>query len=266
LSAQSSATSKPIELEKNKKNNGFDIEKVGMIHACISLLESPNFSIPWGQSMEGLKHLDIDSDGSSDLDPLSLSFAHNSLPLHSDSSSFLPLFQSHSRHRLFTEVSTNLLRSGHAIRFLAKGESMYPTIRDREAITVEPISPLQINREDIVLYETRTHNIIAHRVIRIIDNVHFLLPSFGSYLSPISSFSRVRLKKVPLRFILRGDALEMCDEPVEPHQILGKVIFVERRGCKLRLDGRMNKFIQHTTVYLLRLRKHILKTLGRIFF
>jgi hypothetical protein len=136
---------------------------------------------------------------------------------------------------------------------------------DEEAIIVEPISPLRIKRGDIVLYDRAT-NIIAHRVIRIIEDDHPLPLSLGSHVSLNSSFSRFRPQKAPLQFILRGDALDMCDEAVELHQILGKVIFVERHGRRLRLDGRRNKLVQSVIVSLGRFRKRVSKTLDRIFF
>jgi len=143
---------------------------------------------------------------------------------------------------------------------------MYPTIRDEEAIIVEPISALRIKRGDIVLYETATNNIIAHRVIRIIENYHPLPLSLGSHVSPISSFSRFRTQRAPLQFILRGDTLDMCDEAVELHQILGKVVFVERHGRRLRLDGRRNKIVQGVNVSLHRFHKRALRILNRVFF
>ena len=217
-------------------------------------------------AMERQEHLEINSDGSRDSAHLNLQSPHNSFLLRSDPCSFSPQSNSHSRHLLFVDVSTNLLRSGHAIRFETKGKSMHPTIRDKEAITVEPISPLRIKRKDIVLYETTTNNITVHRVIRIIENDHPLALSLGSNVSLISSLSWSRPKKAPVRFVLRGDALDMCDEAVELHQVLGKVVFVERRGHKLRLDGRSNKVVQSVSVSLHRFHKQASRILNRVFF
>src|SRR4030067_203750 len=75
-------------------------------------------------------------------------------------------FSSLSPRSLFVDVSTNLLSSGHPIRFRATGMSMHPTIANGETIIIEPVCPSQIERGDIILYRTNT-GVIAHRVIKI---------------------------------------------------------------------------------------------------
>jgi hypothetical protein len=52
---------------------------------------------------------------------------------------------------LFADVSTELLRSGQGIRFRAPGRSMYPTIKEGETITVQPVAPSVVRRGDIIL-------------------------------------------------------------------------------------------------------------------
>jgi signal peptidase len=108
----------------------------------------------------------------------------------------------------FTDVATGLLRQGYGVRFYAKGWSMYPTIKDGEMITVEPVVPSQVKRGDILLYHN-SRGVVAHRVVRL----------GGTF------------------FILRGDASSTCDEPVEADQALGKVVSVERNGGLIDLDG-----------------------------
>ncbi len=122
---------------------------------------------------------------------------------------------------LFTDVATGLLRQGHGVRFYAKGWSMYPTIKDGEMITVEPVVPSQVKRGDILLHHNG-RGVIAHRVVRI-GRKRAL---FNTQNSVLSTF-----------FILRGDASSTCDEPVEADQVLGKVVFVERDGCLIDLDS-----------------------------
>ncbi len=98
---------------------------------------------------------------------------------------------------------------------------MYPTIRDGEMITVEPAIPSQVKRGDILLH-SNTRRVIAHRVVRIARRKVVLD-------SPTS---------VPgIFFILRGDASSVCDEPVDPVQVLGKVVSVERNGQLIALDS-----------------------------
>lgn len=91
---------------------------------------------------------------------------------------------------------------------------MYPTIRDGEAVTVEPIRAREAKIGDILLYQTE-RGVIAHRVIGIEDE---------------ENEDRV--------LILRGDSLAMCDAPVRAEQVLGRVIGVERKGRKVKLTGR----------------------------
>ena len=122
---------------------------------------------------------------------------------------------------LFTDVATGLLRDGYGVRFYAKGWSMYPTIKDGERITVEPVVPSQVKRGDILLHHNG-RGVIAHRVVRIGRKKALLNPRN----SVLGTF-----------FILRGDASSTCDEPVEADQALGKVVSVERNGDLIDLDG-----------------------------
>ena len=83
--------------------------------------------------------------------------------------------------RIFLEASHEILRLGYAVRFRAGGQSMHPTIKDGEMITVEPVTPGDIKRGDILLYQFKK-GVIAHRVMR------------------------VEREDAQLRFILRGDS------------------------------------------------------------
>ncbi len=98
---------------------------------------------------------------------------------------------------------------------------MYPTIRDGEMITVEPATPSQVKRGDILLH-CNNRRVIAHRLVEIAKRKTFLNPQ----TSTPGTF-----------FILRGDALSDCDEPVDPGQLLGKVVSVERDGRLINLDS-----------------------------
>lgn len=116
---------------------------------------------------------------------------------------------------MFQDVSSDLLRLGYGIRFCPAGQSMTPTIRDGEAVTVEPVRAQEVRRGDILLYRAKS-GLIAHRVVRI---------------------ERER-RAGERRYILRGDASVTCDCPVRAEQILGRVITVERDGRAIKLAGR----------------------------
>jgi polysaccharide export outer membrane protein len=109
--------------------------------------------------------------------------------------------------KLFLNISASLLKSGYSIEFHASGKSMYPTIRDGELITVQPVTISEVKNGDIVLYRNEK-GVIAHRV------VHVNKPNL----------------------LLRGDSSNTLDAPVMPDQILGKVISTKRAGRKIRLN------------------------------
>jgi len=141
--------------------------------------------------------------------------------------------------KVFQEISTELLARGHGMRFRAEGKSMQPTIREGEAITVEPVAPWAVKRGDILLCRG-PQGFIAHRVVRI-QITNGSSPAQSSALS--SHYS----------FILRGDALSGCDAPVESGQVLGKVVSVERDGRRIYPNSRKAKLIHNLRVGVLRL-------------
>jgi signal peptidase len=117
---------------------------------------------------------------------------------------------------LFLNISTGLLQAGYSIEFRASGSSMYPTIKDGEMITVQPIEISKIKIGDIVLYRTQT-GVIAHRVVHV---------------------------KRPNQLFLCGDASNSFDAPVMPQQILGKVISTIRAGRKILLDKKASSIVR----------------------
>jgi signal peptidase I len=149
---------------------------------------------------------------------------------------------------LFADVSTELLRSGQGIRFRAPGRSMYPTIKEGETITVQPVAPSVVRRGDIILYRFEG-GVIAHRVVRIERKK-------GDPMTQPSTLSPHYL------FILRPDASDICDDPVEPSQVLGKVVSVERNGRIIDLYGRRVKMLRTAHVCASRLKRWMLCYVG----
>ena len=113
---------------------------------------------------------------------------------------------------LLLDLTTELLSQGATVRFRPSGRSMYPSIREGELITVEPVEASDVKLGDIVLYRSE-RGPIAHRVVGI-----------------ASRNARV--------FRLRGDASLSCDEPVVGQQILGRVVGVQRNGRSIALASR----------------------------
>ena len=117
---------------------------------------------------------------------------------------------------LLLHLTTELLSQGTTVRFRPSGRSMYPSIREGELVTVEPVVASDVTLGDIVLYRSE-RGVIAHRVVG-------TSPTQSSVLSP--------------QYFLKGDASLSCDQPIEAHQILGRVIRVQRNGRSITLATR----------------------------
>ena len=131
-----------------------------------------------------------------------------------------------ARSNVFVEMTAELLSRGSSVRFQATGHSMYPAIKDGEMIKVEPVEPSQIKKGDIVLYRMKK-GVIAHRVVHI----------------------ERRNGGTPF-FVLRGDTLETCDGIVEPRQVIGRVISVERNGHDHQLNSTRAKLLHNFRIYI----------------
>ncbi len=110
-------------------------------------------------------------------------------------------------------LQRDVLRSGHPLRIILHGMSMFPFIRPGETAQVRPVGWTALRRGDIVFYE-RDSRLVAHRV---------MTPPFDAE-SPL---------------IAKGDTLGNFDPPVLPNQLMGRVEAVERDGRVVSLvDGR----------------------------
>jgi hypothetical protein len=174
-----------------------------------------------------------------------------------------------SPQHLFIEVSAGLLCQGQSVRFCAFGQSMHPTIKEGETITVVPVALSDIRKGDILFYKLGK-KVVAHRLISIKkEKNNSASHSSGNSLNhcsiqPAAHSSRLNPQRL---FILRGDRSLTCDEPVETHQILGKVVSVEKRGRSLDLysrKARIFRFGYAWTSCLKRLILHALKVYQKV--
>jgi signal peptidase I len=110
---------------------------------------------------------------------------------------------------------------------------MHPTILDGDVITVQPMSPSDIKQGDIILYRSQS-GVIAHRVVRIHKS---------NDETPI--------------WILRGDAPGAGDEPVVAHQVLGRVVSVERKGCSIALYSWRAQILHKARSFASHLKRHM---------
>ena len=131
----------------------------------------------------------------------------------------------------FQEISAELLSRGHRMRFCAEGKSMHPTIREGEAINIEPVAPAAVKRGDILLCRG-PQGVMAHRVVAIKDvrgKGFPLLDPRSSFRSPRFSILDPHHSSLMTSFILCGDAAVTC-ESVESARVLGTVVSLKRHG------------------------------------
>ncbi|MCZ2844957.1 MAG: S24/S26 family peptidase [Candidatus Bathyarchaeota archaeon] len=121
--------------------------------------------------------------------------------------------------KLLLKLSRDILEKGKSIRFQAKGWSMRPFIRDGDFIVVSPVKSSSIRIGDVAFYYTAEDKIIVHRIVR-------------KYK-----------KNEKIIVLIKADASFGSPEKVDIHNVLGKVVAIERNGRKRRLDGKLYKII-----------------------
>ncbi|MGH9143689.1 MAG: S24/S26 family peptidase [Thermoanaerobaculia bacterium] len=99
----------------------------------------------------------------------------------------------------FESTLRAVLAAGHAARFRAAGDSMYPAIRNGDLLEIVRCEASELRRGDVVLAATG-RGLTAHRIVRIGE--HDGAP----------------------RITTRGDNALRCDPPIAPDDILGRVV------------------------------------------
>jgi hypothetical protein len=114
------------------------------------------------------------------------------------------------------ELATEVLRAFGRLRFAATGWSMLPSLLPQDTLVVERIGEHPVGVGDVVLVR-RSHGLRAHRVVG----------KSGDMERP--------------QWITQGDGMAAPDLPVNPHELLGRVTHLIRRGkcipVPMRLAG-----------------------------
>jgi signal peptidase I len=106
----------------------------------------------------------------------------------------------------FEELAVDLLKSGHRLRFRARGSSMHPLVRDGDILVVRPVNQDEMKVGDVVLYRAAGAGIVAHRIVE------------------------KHTRRGQGFLVVRGDATGRPDPQVLWSQVLGRVASIERRG------------------------------------
>jgi phage repressor protein C with HTH and peptisase S24 domain len=113
----------------------------------------------------------------------------------------------------FEAAVTELLTNGHGVRFVATGDSMYPSIRSGEHVHVAPANAASLRVGDVVL--ARAHRgLTAHRVVQVALNT----------------------------ITTRGDNALERDAALSHKDVLGRITLVERGGSQIAVPSAPARF------------------------
>jgi len=143
------------------------------------------------------------------------------------------IFGGRSTDKLLWDIGSRLLSWGESMKFRAPGGSMTPFIRHRDVVVIKPCTAEELKFGDIILYENLSN---------CCQNSANVLNKLGSYKSIHRFLGRKKVKNQET-LITKGDANRNYDQPVVPEQVLGKVVVVEKKGWKIRLDTRIGRLL-----------------------
>lgn len=124
----------------------------------------------------------------------------------------------------FLKLSKEILTRGNKLRFQARGESMFPFIRDGDILEIEPAGEKKIRLGDVVFYRAGDKHAVAHRIVKKITQGN---------------------KSI---FITKGDSGTGEGERVCHEQILGRVETVERAGRTIHINKGLNRLLSRLYV------------------
>jgi len=159
-----------------------------------------------------------------------------------------------SRETVGCELAAEVLRSAGRLRLRATGASMLPTIWPSDVLSVRSHNAAETLPGDIILF-ARQGRLVAHRVVEV-----------RSQESGVRSQERSPIANYPspvLTFVTRGDSAEGNDPPVSSHELLGRVVAIERGSRRLyphltfwrRIGASILSRSEFCTRLMLRLRK-----------
>lgn len=133
---------------------------------------------------------------------------------------------------LVWDIGLELLSQGKLMRFRARGGSMSPLICDGQVVVIRPCQAEGVKFGDIILcyrLDGRYWNVSGGNKVKGRQVIHRFLWR-----------KNIDGQKV---LITKGDANRNYDQPVLADQVLGKVVVVEKKGWKIRLDTKIGRLL-----------------------
>lgn len=124
---------------------------------------------------------------------------------------------SQSRDENRCSLAAEALRSWGVLKLRAGGVSMLPTLWPGDVLTVQSVSPEQVEPGEIVLYMRRDRFFI-HRIVRL------------------------DFRHDNALMITRGDCMSENDPPVGRRELLGRVVEVQRSGVAFVPPRTLSRF------------------------
>lgn len=119
----------------------------------------------------------------------------------------------------FGTLGAGMLSEGHSVRFLAKGTSMHPLVRNGDILLITPIQADFVKVGEIVLCTAGTDWVLVHRVLR------------------------RRSGADGTNFFLQGDQAAAPDGWFNREQIHGYLQAIERKGRRISMTGGVARLI-----------------------
>ena len=118
------------------------------------------------------------------------------------------------------DIAAEVLSTGGGVRIRTRGLSMYPLIRHGDLIEVEPADASAVRMGDVILSRDGHDRLVAHRVVKVHGKGH------GGTL------------------VTKGDWTFRPDALVEPGQVLGRIVAIERAGRRITLNSGGQRLVQ----------------------
>ncbi len=139
----------------------------------------------------------------------------------------------------FSELCNRILSQGSRLRFQARGYCMRPFIKDGDILEVAPASGWEVRVGDVILYHTLGGKTVVHRVVK-------------------------KYAEEAVVLLTKGDSMLSVDQRICADQVLGKVVVIEGRQRRLRLDSGVGRLTSLFYAKVFPLSPRIYATLGRL--